>query len=226
MREINKIVLHCSASPQTQTVKAILNYWKGLGWRTPGYHHLIEANGTVHNLVPIETPSNGVAGHNHDSIHISYIGGVTTKATHPVDAPGTPVDNRTAQQKERQKELVEKYSKMFPKAVILGHRDFSPDKNKDGRITPNEWIKACPSFEVKDWLKEIKLKSQLPIKYFKTTTVLNIREGAGSAFPTVTNALLKGIEVKRLAELPEWMYVEVKGTNILGWVATKYLTEV
>jgi N-acetylmuramoyl-L-alanine amidase len=36
---------------------------------------------------------------------------------------------------------------MFPKAQIKGHRDFSPDLNKDGKITSNEWIKQCPCFD-------------------------------------------------------------------------------
>ena len=39
--------------------------------------------------------------------------------------------------------------KKYPKAVIQGHRDFSPDLNKDGKITPNEWIKLCPCFDAK-----------------------------------------------------------------------------
>ncbi len=45
---------------------------------------------------------------------------------------------------------------MFPDAKILGHRDVSEDKNRDGIISPNEWMKACPSFSVNEWLKEIK----------------------------------------------------------------------
>lgn len=158
MRTIKYIVLHCTASPQTQTVQAILAYWKNvLGWKTPGYHHLIEPNGTVHDLVPIDKPSNGVAGYNSNSIHISYIGGVSTKETHPLNAPGTPVDNRTPEQKAAMKVLVRKYRQMFPKAIIQGHRDFSPDKNRNGIIEPNEWIKACPSFSVKEWLKTVGL---------------------------------------------------------------------
>jgi len=37
---------------------------------------------------------------------------------------------------------------------ICGHRDFSPDLNGDGLITPDEWVKACPCFEVSDKLTE------------------------------------------------------------------------
>lgn len=31
---------------------------------------------------------------------------------------------------------------------VLGHRDTSPDLNGDGVISPNEYMKACPCFDV------------------------------------------------------------------------------
>lgn len=164
MREINYIVLHCTASPQTQTVEAIKEYWANvLGWKTPGYHHLISADGKDHNLVPIEKPSNGVAGHNAKSIHISYIGGVEVvkskdKAGKVINVLGRPLDNRTPEQHKTMLALVEKYHKQFPKAKIVGHRDFSPDKNRDGIIQPSEWMKTCPSFSVAEWLKCVGIK--------------------------------------------------------------------
>lgn len=159
MREIKYIVLHCTASPQTQTVEVIENYWKNvLKWKTPGYHHLIEADGTDNNLVSIDKPSNGVKGYNANSIHISYIGGVEViktkdKAGKPINVLGKAVDNRTPEQIKTQIKLVKKYKEMFPNAKIQGHRDFSPDKNRDGTIQPNEWLKTCPAFSVAEWLK-------------------------------------------------------------------------
>jgi N-acetylmuramoyl-L-alanine amidase len=138
MRKITHIVLHCTATPQTATVSSIQNYWKKtLGWKSPGYHHIILPDGTVVDLLPIDQVSNGVAGHNAHSIHISYIGGV--------DAKGKGLDNRTDKQKGAQIELIKRYTKMFPGAVICGHRDF-PGVTKE-----------CPSFDVKSWLKTIEL---------------------------------------------------------------------
>lgn len=138
MRKINNIVLHCTATPQNATPASISRYWREtLGWKSPGYHHLIAADGTVHDLLPIESPSNGVAGHNQDSIHISYIGGV--------DKNGKGLDNRTDAQKAAQIELLRKYHKMFPGARILGHRDF-PGVTKE-----------CPSFDVAKWLKTVSI---------------------------------------------------------------------
>lgn len=37
----------------------------------------------------------------------------------------------------------------YPGCRICGHRDLSPDLNGNGEIKPEEWIKACPCFEVK-----------------------------------------------------------------------------
>jgi N-acetylmuramoyl-L-alanine amidase len=158
MREIKYIVLHCTAGPQNQSVEVIQAYWKSLGWKSPGYHHLIQSDGTDAQLLAIEKPSNGVKGFNSHSIHISYIGGVEVIKTvnssgRPVHVLGKAVDNRTPEQIQTQIRLVKKYKAMFPKAKILGHRDFSPDKNRDGIIQPNEWMKTCPSFSVAEWLR-------------------------------------------------------------------------
>ena len=138
MRSITHIVLHCTAGPQTQTVEAIQNYWrKSLGWKKPGYHYLIKPDGEAVNLLPIEQVSNGVAGHNANSIHISYIGGVDSKLR--------PMDNRTEGQKLMQIDLIKRFKAMYPKAAVCGHRDFPGVK------------KACPSFDVKSWLKSVGL---------------------------------------------------------------------
>ena len=52
-------------------------------------------------------------------------------------------------QKASLRSLLKMLHKKYPTAVIQGHRDFSPDLNKDGKITPNEWMKACPCFDAK-----------------------------------------------------------------------------
>lgn len=129
MRRIDWLVVHCTATPQTTTVASIQRYWtENLKWKSPGYHFLVEANGTVHNLQPINLPSNGVAGHNANSIHISYIGGVNGQRA---------VDNRTEAQKREILRLLTDLKKQFPNAKIQGHRDFP-------RVA-----KACPSFDAK-----------------------------------------------------------------------------
>lgn len=136
MRKIDYIVLHCTATPQSTTVESIQRYWKkDLGWRNPGYHFLIESNGFVNFLLDVEEIANGAKGFNHNSIHIAYIGGI--------DADNNPIDNRTIYQKNAQLCLLNILKRKYPDAEILGHRDL-PNVNKD-----------CPSFDVKEWLKEI-----------------------------------------------------------------------
>jgi len=136
MRQIKYIAIHCTATPQSATVQSILNFWKEKrGWKNPGYHFLIEPNGIVHNLLPIEKISNGVAGFNHCTINIAYIGGI--------DEKGNPVDNRTEIQKKRMIEILRQLKTQFPEAIIKGHRDFPNVK------------KACPSFDVKSWLSTL-----------------------------------------------------------------------
>lgn len=131
-RAIKYIAIHCTATPQTTSVMAIQRYWRdSLGWKSPGYHLLIEANGTIHRLMDFNGVANGVRGFNKESIHISYIGGV--------DKNGRPVDNRTTVQKEAIllciKEAIEWSDNKC--LIIQGHRDF-PNANK-----------ACPCFDAK-----------------------------------------------------------------------------
>ena len=42
----------------------------------------------------------------------------------------------------------------YPGCRVCGHRDLSPDRNGDGRISPEEWVKECPCFEVTSKLYE------------------------------------------------------------------------
>lgn len=139
MREIKYVVLHCTATSPFAKVEAIQNYWKNnLGWKMPGYHYVISANGGVKQLATEDQVTNGVAGYNAHSIHISYIGGI--------DGAGKPEDTRTPAQKEAQIKLLKTLRAKYPKAAIMGHRDFPGVK------------KACPSFNVESWLKTVNIQ--------------------------------------------------------------------
>lgn len=139
MRHIDTIVIHCTGGSQTATVKGILNFWKRQGWSRPGYHYLIEPNGRINNLHPIEKMSNGVKGYNKSSVHVSYIGGV--------DGKRVPTDNRTKEQIASMITIIKELKNKFPDARILGHRDFPNVK------------KACPSFDVRSWLDSVNIES-------------------------------------------------------------------
>lgn len=131
-RQIKYIAIHCTATQPTATVAAIQRYWRdSLGWKFPGYHLLIEPNGTIHRLLDFNGIANGVRGFNKESIHISYIGGV--------DKNGRPIDNRTAVQKEAILKCIKEVIEWSDNKclIIQGHRDF-PNQNK-----------ACPCFDAK-----------------------------------------------------------------------------
>jgi N-acetylmuramoyl-L-alanine amidase len=135
MRDIKYIAIHCTAGPATQTTKAIKDYWKNnLGWKSVGYHYLINADGKIEQLAQESEITNGVAGFNSVIINISYKGGV--------DANNKPKDTRTPQQKESILKLLKELRKRYPKAIIQGHKDFGAKK-------------ACPSFEAKQEYKNI-----------------------------------------------------------------------
>lgn len=135
MRNVKYLVLHCTAGQPNQTTKSILDYWRNvLKWKSVGYHYLINADGSVEQLAKEHEITNGVAGFNSVSIHISYKGGV--------DKLGNPMDTRTEAQKQAIKTLLIDLRKRYPKAIIQGHRDFGAKK-------------ACPSFDAKSEYKHI-----------------------------------------------------------------------
>ena len=130
MREINYLVVHCTATQPDAKIESIQNYWrKNLGWKSPGYHYIIKADGEIVPLLSIDKVSNGVAGYNSQIINISYIGGI--------DKTGNPKDTRTEEQKSSILKLLKDLKKRFPSAKIQGHRDFP------------KVAKACPSFDAK-----------------------------------------------------------------------------
>ena len=142
MRTIKYIAVHCTASYQSMTIEGLKQEFKRKGWVNPGYHYVVSPDGKITQLLDEDEVSNGVRGFNSVSINVAYIGGIDTN--------GKPTDNRTDEQKSSLLSLLKLLHRKYPAAVIQGHRDFSPDLNKDGKITPNEWMKVCPCFNAKE----------------------------------------------------------------------------
>lgn len=151
MRNITKIVLHCSATPEGRNVTAadIDRMHRQRGFAGIGYQRFIRLDGTVERGRADEIPGAHVQGHNFDSIGICYAGGL--------DKAGKSKDTRTPEQKKAMRQLVVEYLVKFPGARVVGHRDLSPDKNRNGKVDRHEYIKDCPCFSVADWLAEIGL---------------------------------------------------------------------
>ncbi|MBQ9177633.1 MAG: N-acetylmuramoyl-L-alanine amidase [Prevotella sp.] len=151
MSKLQYLVIHCTATREGREVTSgEIRHWHtdpvskgGRGWKQVGYTDMVHLDGKVERLVknnedawvdPWEI-TNGAAGYNGVSRHVVYVGGLA------VDGQ-TPKDTRTAAQKEALKKYVVDFHRRFPSVKIVGHRELNGSK-------------ACPSFDVQKWLREI-----------------------------------------------------------------------
>lgn len=148
---IDAIVIHCSATREGQDVRATdIDKWhKERGFAMIGYNYVIDLDGTIEVGRPLSRDgahcnTSGVSGrpYNKHSIGICYVGGL--------DKKGNAKDTRTEAQKKAMRGLIDSLMDKYPIIEVIGHRDASPDKNGDGEVTQNEWIKECPCFSVRD----------------------------------------------------------------------------
>ena len=137
MRQIKRIFVHCTASNQKWGVKELLAEFKAKGWRNPGYHKVVTADGVVHQLLDISKVSNGVQGYNSTAINIAYVGGI--------DGKGKPVDNRTEAQKVALRSLLVELHHKFPNATIIGHRDIWGSNPKKWNTSTIDYYGAIAS---------------------------------------------------------------------------------
>ena len=143
MRTINQIVVHCSATREDKsfTEHDLDVCHRRRGFNGVGYHFYIRKNGDIKSTRPLERIGAHSRGFNRESIGICYEGGL--------DVQGCPADTRTPEQCSALRLLVHQLLKRFRNNIrICGHRDLSPDRNGDGVVEPEEWVKECPCFEV------------------------------------------------------------------------------
>lgn len=142
--DIRYIVLHCSATRSTQdySPEALERDHRGRGFRGIGYHYYVRRSGEVIPCRPLDQIGAHVRGYNACSWGVCYEGGL--------DSAGRPADTRTPEQRASLLRLLRQLKDYAPQAYILGHRDLSPDRNGDGRITSEEWLKSCPCLEAED----------------------------------------------------------------------------
>jgi N-acetylmuramoyl-L-alanine amidase len=135
-KSTNWLVLHCSATRAIQDIGAreITQWHLAQGWNTIGYHFVIRRNGRIEKGRPDDEIGAHVQGHNHDSIGICLVGGLNNRTFRPEN-------NFTPQQWDSLKKLLTGLLRKYPKAKVLGHRDFPGVQ------------KACPCFAAKTWAK-------------------------------------------------------------------------
>lgn len=156
-KDIRYIVVHCQAGHGT--LKSMQDFWKTLGWNSPGYATWIDYDGKRHKLSGYNNPTNGVAGFNSQCLHMSYRGGVLHEDVK------VAADTRTqAQRNAILLEIIDMLEWLhdngndLQNVMIVGHYHFSTDKNKNGAIESWERIKECPSFDAYTEYKDIMLK--------------------------------------------------------------------
>ena len=132
MREINRIILHCSATPEGRDIDAAtIKDWhvNGNGWSDIGYHYVIKLDGDIETGRQLDKVGAHCKGHNKDSIGICYIGGM--------DADMNPKDTMNEAQEASMKELIYSLRMVWDKPLTLhGHNEYAS--------------KACPSFKVSE----------------------------------------------------------------------------
>lgn len=150
MARLKRLVIHCTATREGRKVSSDdIRRWHtsptskgGRGWQQVGYTDMFHLDGSVERLVennedanvdPWEI-TNGAKGYNSTSRHIVYVGGCTADGK-------TPKDTRTEAQKEAMKQYVLNFHRRHPNVEIVGHNTLA--------------AKACPSFDVSQWLCEI-----------------------------------------------------------------------
>ncbi len=150
MRPITHIILHCSATPEGRDVSAAdIDRWHRLrGFAGIGYHYVIRLDGTVEKGRALSIAGAHCRGHNADSIGICYIGGLGADGK-------SPRDTRTKAQRAAMLAIVRTLLSTYrlPLSAVHGHNEYAP--------------KACPCFDVRQWLREA--ESTQPTKTTATT---------------------------------------------------------
>ena len=134
MRTINKIIIHCSATPEgrNNTIEDIDRWHRQRGFTRVGYHYVIHIDGEICEGRPEHIVGAHCYGQNQTSIGICYIGGLAKDCS-------TPKDTRTNNQKASMLQLLHHLKQKYPNATVHGHNEFAS--------------KDCPCFDVKNEYK-------------------------------------------------------------------------
>lgn len=105
------------------------------GFSDIGYHYVIHLDGKIEAGRQLELAGAHCTGHNAHSIGVCYVGGCNKNMQ--------PKDTRTVAQKAALVKLIKGLKDRYPGATVHGHNEFAQ--------------KACPSFDVQKWRKEVGL---------------------------------------------------------------------
>lgn len=131
----DKLVVHCSATTPDMDIGAQeIDHWhKRRGWLGIGYHAIIRRDGSIEFGRHFNESGAHAKDYNKSSVGVCLIGGV--------NSDNDPEDNFTPDQMESLKVILDVLIRAYPNAEIIGHNEISN--------------KACPSFDVKEWLNQM-----------------------------------------------------------------------
>lgn len=134
-REITFIVVHCSATDDGSDigVEEIRDMHLKRGFDDIGYHFVVRRTGMIEVGRPEDKIGAHVEGHNSNSVGVCLIGGVEA------DDKLRAEFNYTRSQMRALERLLTDLTAKYPKAEVLGHKDFP------------SVAKACPCFDVRAW---------------------------------------------------------------------------
>ena len=128
--QVTYIVVHCSDDEfKLHNAIDIHKLHLSFGWDGIGYHKVIKRNGVIELGRPEYWVGAHVYGYNKNSLGVCLIG----------------KNNFTKKQFLSLEYVLRDWKKRYPNAKILGHNEF------------NNTTKTCPNFNVKIWLREIKI---------------------------------------------------------------------
>lgn len=132
LQDIDKIVVHHSASKQLTSIEEITQWHKTRGWLTVGYHYVIEFDGKIKVGRPLEMIPAAQKGQNTNSIAICITGDNTMNNWRWLPA----------QWRALEKLITSLYTVLGRKIEVSGHRDVLPGHTE------------CPGLDIKDLLKD------------------------------------------------------------------------
>lgn len=140
-KAIRFLTIHCAATIEGRDHAVDeISRWDIQRFGQISYHFVVPLNGVFKRTLRDDQRGAHVGGHNTGNIGVCYVGGL--------GRDGKPKDTRTVAQRVALRTLVATYRARYPGIKVLGHRDWSPDLDKDGVIEPHEWLKSCPCFDV------------------------------------------------------------------------------
>jgi len=146
MRKIDRLVVHCSATPPEMDIGAA--WIRDLhvddnGWIDIGYHYVVRRDGTIEDGRPVKTQGAHVRGANAHSIGVCWVGGID-KNRNP-DA-STITDAQWDSLVDLLIELSATYG--VPVSRIQGHNEVIEEVGGSP--------KACPAIDMDEFRKELR----------------------------------------------------------------------